>query len=407
MIELERHIEILLLNNDCVIVPGIGGFMAYHVEARYDESDHTFLPPLRALGFNPQLTSLNDSLLAQSYVEAYDISYPEATRRIEAEVKEVRQALDTHRSYELHNIGTLYINEEGKMEFSPCEAGILSPSLYGLNSLEMEKLPSATAIQEQPVATTPKRESIRNPHTAAEQPQQLAAASADPVGDPTIHIKVSWLRNFAAAAAAVVAFLCLSVPVKNSQPNLNISKSPNETMMELVSTAQAFAQKQVQETPSTNEEQQAVEEVTLDNVRKTEQPATGAAQAETATSAKEAATATANKETATATKEAATANKEAATATKEPAAASKASSEEPAAKHSYYIVLASRVSKVNAEYFIGKLHQKGLDKAALYTHNHINRVVYGSYATETEAHNALRQLRDLEEFEQAWVYQEK
>ena len=272
------------------------------------------------------------------------------------------------------------------MEFSPCEAGILSPSLYGLNSLEMEKLPSATAIQEQPVATTPKRESIRNPHTAAEQPQQLAAASADPVGDPTIHIKVSWLRNFAAAAAAVVAFLCLSVPVKNSQPNLNISKSPNETMMELVSTAQAFAQKQVQETPSTNEEQQAVEEVTLDKVRKTEQPATDAAQAETATSAKEAATAAASKE---------------------PAAASKASSEEPAAKHSYYIVLASRVSKVNAEYFIGKLHQKGLDKAALYTHNHINRVVYGSYATETEAHNALRQLRDLEEFEQAWVYQEK
>lgn len=399
MIELERHIEILLLNNDCVIVPGIGGFMAYHVEARYDERDHTFLPPLRALGFNPQLTSLNDSLLAQSYVEAYDISYPEATRRIEAEVKEVRQALDTHRSYELHNIGTLYINEEGKMEFSPCEAGILSPSLYGLNSLEMEKLPSATAIQEQPVATTPKRESIRTPHTAEEQSQQLAAASADPVGDPTIHIKVSWLRNFAAAAAAVVAFLCLSVPVKNSQPNLNISKSPNETMMELVSTAQAFAQKQVQEPPSTNEEQQAFEEVTLDNVRKTEQPATDAAQAETATSAKEAATAI--------TKEPATATKEPATAAKEPAAASKASSEEPAAKHSYYIVLASRVSKVNAEYFIGKLHQKGLDKAALYTHNHINRVVYGSYATETEAHNALRQLRGLEEFEQAWVYQEK
>ncbi|MGM9707293.1 MAG: SPOR domain-containing protein [Prevotella sp.] len=406
MIELERHIEILLLNNDCVIVPGIGGFMAYHVEARYDERDHTFLPPLRALGFNPQLTSLNDSLLAQSYVEAYDISYPEATRRIEAEVKEVRQALDTHRSYELHNIGTLYINEEGKMEFSPCEAGILSPSLYGLNSLEMEKLPSATAIQEQPVATTPKRESIRNPHTAEEQSQQLAAASADPVGDPTIHIKVSWLRNFAAAAAAVVAFLCLSVPVKNSQPNLNISKSPNETMMELVSTAQAFAQKQVQEPPSTNEEQQTFEEVTLDNVRKTEQPATDAAQAETATSAKEAATAI-TKEPATATKEPATATKEPATAAKEPAAASKASSEEPAAKHSYYIVLASRVSKVNAEYFIGKLHQKGLDKAALYTHNHINRVVYGSYATETEAHNALRQLRDLEEFEQAWVYQEK
>lgn len=61
MIELDRHIEILLLSNDCVIVPDFGGFMAHHVDARYDEADGTFLPPLRTLGFNPQL-KMNDSL---------------------------------------------------------------------------------------------------------------------------------------------------------------------------------------------------------------------------------------------------------------------------------------------------------------------------------------------------------
>ena len=85
MIELERHIEILLLSNDCVIVPGFGGFTAHHIEARYAETEQLFLPPLRTLGFNPQLT-MNDSLLALSYVEAYDISYPEALRRIENDV---------------------------------------------------------------------------------------------------------------------------------------------------------------------------------------------------------------------------------------------------------------------------------------------------------------------------------
>ena len=37
VIELERHIEILLLSNDCVIVPDLGGFMAHHREAGYDE----------------------------------------------------------------------------------------------------------------------------------------------------------------------------------------------------------------------------------------------------------------------------------------------------------------------------------------------------------------------------------
>ncbi len=51
MIELHRHIEILLLDNDCVIIPDFGGFMAHHVEARYDDGDHTFLPPTRTLGF--------------------------------------------------------------------------------------------------------------------------------------------------------------------------------------------------------------------------------------------------------------------------------------------------------------------------------------------------------------------
>ena len=49
MIELERHIEILLLRHDCVILPGFGGFMTHHVEARYDEAERLFLPPLRTI----------------------------------------------------------------------------------------------------------------------------------------------------------------------------------------------------------------------------------------------------------------------------------------------------------------------------------------------------------------------
>ena len=87
MIELERHIEILLLRNDCVIVPGLGGFIASHIPATYDERDCLFLPPQRTLGFNPKL-NINDSLLVQSYTEAYDISYPDAQNRISGEVNE-------------------------------------------------------------------------------------------------------------------------------------------------------------------------------------------------------------------------------------------------------------------------------------------------------------------------------
>ena len=92
MTELERHIAKLLLDNDCVIVPGFGGFMAHHIAASYDEKSHIFLPPTRTVGFNPRLT-MNDSVLAQDYVSCYDLSYPEALKRIESEVDEFRQMI--------------------------------------------------------------------------------------------------------------------------------------------------------------------------------------------------------------------------------------------------------------------------------------------------------------------------
>ena len=136
MFDLARHIEILLLDNDCVIVPDFGGFMTHHVDSCYNEEDNFFLPPSRTLGFNPQL-KVNDSLLAQSYVEAYDISYPEAVKRIEDEVREIRKLLSNNGTFELNNIGVITVNEDGNMVFEPCSAGVLTPSLYALTSFHM------------------------------------------------------------------------------------------------------------------------------------------------------------------------------------------------------------------------------------------------------------------------------
>ena len=147
MVELAKHIEILLLNNDCVIVPGFGGFMAHHVDSVYDEEEKMFLPPSRTLGFNPRL-HINDSLLAQSYVEAYDISYPDAVKRIESEVAEMRQTINNQGFYELSDIGVIQTNDEGNLEFEPCSAGILTPELYALTSYEFNALSMLPEKQE-------------------------------------------------------------------------------------------------------------------------------------------------------------------------------------------------------------------------------------------------------------------
>ena len=48
MNNLFKHIEYLLLRNDCVIVPGFGAFIATNLPARIDyEKERFYLPPAR------------------------------------------------------------------------------------------------------------------------------------------------------------------------------------------------------------------------------------------------------------------------------------------------------------------------------------------------------------------------
>ena len=79
MIELAQHIEVLLLENDCVIVPGFGGFVAHYAPATHVKEENLFLPPTRTIGFNPQL-KLNDGVLVQSCNSVTDGELEQATR---------------------------------------------------------------------------------------------------------------------------------------------------------------------------------------------------------------------------------------------------------------------------------------------------------------------------------------
>lgn len=224
MIELERHIEILLLSNDCVIVPGFGGFMAHHVDARYDEQENLFLPPQRTIGFNPQLT-LNDSLLAQSYIEAYDISYPEALRRIEDEVRELRQHIECNGSYELYDLGIIRLNEYGKYEFEPCEAGILTPELYGLSSFIMKPIASSS-VQTIPAA-------IDKSEKEASPIDILVDSDEEDEGQERT-IKLSTLRNIAVACITIIAFFFISSPINNSDLNSNEARINTDILLRIM-----------------------------------------------------------------------------------------------------------------------------------------------------------------------------
>ena len=363
--ELQRHIEILLLENDCVIVPDFGGFMAHRVPAHYDQSDRMFLPPRRTLGFNPQL-NINDSLLVQSYVEAYDISYPEALRRIESEVSLLKHQLSEDGIYPLDGLGTLKVNQEGRYEFEPCDAGILSPSLYGLGSFAFKQLHDDRPIENTVV------------NTAAaplnEQPALAVITEAhDDEDDRAIEIKMSWIRNTIAVAAAVAAFFLMATPIANSdlgtqsmsqlRHNILYRLMPKDT--NAIPDAEPLLS--AKESAKNNTAEAALVEAKF-----------------------------ANKEV-TATKQESKPAEQAA-----PQKAQMTSAEKPASI-TYCIVVASQVKRHNADLFVEQLHKQGYSEARVYVSETI-RVICGEYNSEAEAYRHLNKLQAKEGFEEAWVY---
>ena len=364
VIEIERHIEILLLDNDCVIVPGLGGFTAHHVEASLDESDDVFLPPLRTLGFNQQL-KINDSLLVQSYIEAYDISYPEALRRIEGEVEELRQRLANDGYYEMTDIGVLEMNEDGNIIFTPCEAGILTPEIYGLSSFEMQPLmaeesttsASSTQVQKPNVEPTPITTTVfdqvgQKEETSANDAGQDTDTDED--AEKTICIKVSWLRNAGIAAAAALLLFFVIFPISHSGlKNVNIGDfngtsffsklMPKDSQMNNINISEIKASVK-------DSSRQSVKDSVKDSIKGIE----------------------------------------------------------PKVKSdTFCIVLASCIPQKNAERYVEQLHKKGFDKAYAMVNNKMVRVIYGNYTSETDAYNDLQKIRSKDEFEQAWILKKK
>lgn len=300
---------------------------------------------------------MNDSVLVQSYVEAYDLSYPEALRRIEKEVDELKNQLEEEGHYLLDNLGELSVNQDGNYEFVPCESGILSPELYGLGSFQFKRLKDEAVTEEtiQPLKTVAK--SISLSKTDAEETQLLDFIDDD--NDSAISIKMSWIRNAVAIAAAVVAFFFIATPVTNSDLGTEaMTHLQNSILYKLIpqdTTLPAIAEPVISEPTVTVAKPVEVKEPVAAKIM-AEKPA------------------------------------------------EKPVAEPKAAITTYCIIVASQVKLSNAEQYVERLKKEGYPNAYVYINNNTVRVVSGEFNSETEAYRVLNKMNMEEEFYEAWVY---
>jgi cell division septation protein DedD len=194
MNELTQHIENLLLENDFVIIPDFGGFVAHYNQAQNVDAENTFCPPTRTIGFNPNLT-LNDGLLVQSYMSVHDTDFSGATKMVNEAVKQLIATLHEDGKVELPSIGELHYTMRHTYDFVPYNEKVVTPSLYGLQAFVMMPLSELRKAK-----------------------KQTAKHPVAPVSNRSYNIRLNrtLLRNAVAVAVAVFTFFALSVPIENT-----------------------------------------------------------------------------------------------------------------------------------------------------------------------------------------------
>lgn len=161
--EITGFISKLLCDHDCVIVPGFGGFVASYQPARMNPLLHSFHPPTKKILFNRGLKT-NDGLLASYISMEKKISFEEALEQILDVADQWNDLLESGETLKLDQIGSLYADEEGNVQFVQEQGVNYLNDAYGLTTFvrkpisrilpEKEAQPE-TSANTQPIYTGP------------------------------------------------------------------------------------------------------------------------------------------------------------------------------------------------------------------------------------------------------------
>ena len=139
MENLVKNISRLIAQHNCVIMPGVGAFLAHRVPAYYSAKEKIFMPPHRSLAFNPQVT-VDDALLLSEYMSDGTLSYEEANERLNSDIEAMRLKLADSGILYFGDLGTFNMDIDGKISFTPNENSIDDPYNYGFEPLAIAPL---------------------------------------------------------------------------------------------------------------------------------------------------------------------------------------------------------------------------------------------------------------------------
>jgi cell division protein FtsN len=111
-----KYISALLKDYECVVLPGLGGFISNEQSATINRLTHEFKPPYHRLFFNTHLKT-DDGLLLNHISKHEQITYSEARIVVDDYVAGVQLRLQNGETVALHNIGYLNLDAGQNISF--------------------------------------------------------------------------------------------------------------------------------------------------------------------------------------------------------------------------------------------------------------------------------------------------
>lgn len=137
MTNVSEHIEALLIEHDCVIVKGLGAFVASRVSAMVDKKRGVMLPPRKEVVFNRSLIH-NDGMLVGYIAMQECMSTDDALFEVEEYVAKVKKQLQINGCFEIEGVGVL--RRVGKeVTFVEDKNNVLLADSYGYVPLAIEE----------------------------------------------------------------------------------------------------------------------------------------------------------------------------------------------------------------------------------------------------------------------------
>ncbi len=132
--KIAKYVGDLLYDYECVVIPGLGGFITEEVPVKINSVTHNFSPPTKKVHFNTHLR-VNDGLLVNYVAQHEQIGYKTAKQKVDQFALQCHNALNSGKKIVFKKIGAIYSDANQNIVFEQDTNENYNANSFGLPNL--------------------------------------------------------------------------------------------------------------------------------------------------------------------------------------------------------------------------------------------------------------------------------